>query len=238
LAFTSSFFDATEGVRLGVQALLFELERLAATRCTAVIALKSWDENSIAETNWFGMSGWQYKREDGEVVGILSEDEIKRCAERGGIALDSPVMHVEKTKGQWVPAKRIKPLRRRIEADLEQRAAESRAANPPKVTGYVPPRPSPTSKKQLNAITQGVQRGAVSLIQSVTSIAVYLTAKKPLHTCLKCEAEFSKYEILGKCPLCGEWAIVACEICGLESGAKRFVENDCKCPRCGGKVTV
>jgi hypothetical protein len=46
------------------------------------------------------MSGWQYKRQDGEVVGILSEDEIKHCAERGGISLDSPVRHEEKTKGK------------------------------------------------------------------------------------------------------------------------------------------
>ena len=181
------------------------------------------------------MSGWQYKRENGEIVGVLSEDEIKHCAERGGLALESPVMHEEKTRGQWVAASRITPLRKRIEAN-SQHAAESQ--KPQTMTGYIPPRPPKSSKTQLKAIGQGVQQAVVSVIQTVAAIANFLTAKKPLHVCLKCEAEFAQYEVLGKCPLCGEWAIVACEVCGLESGAKRFLENDGKCPRCGDKVKV
>lgn len=180
------------------------------------------------------MSGWQYKREDGEVVGILSEDEIKRCAERGGISLDSPVMHEEKTRGKWVPARKIKPLRNRIEAYAQEHAAPEETQPQPV---YVPPKPK-SSGAQLGALWGRIQGGSAAILTSVARVAESLTAKKPLHVCLKCEAEFAKYEVLGKCPLCGEWAVVACKICGLESGAKRFVENDCKCPRCGGKVNV
>jgi predicted RNA-binding Zn-ribbon protein involved in translation (DUF1610 family) len=183
------------------------------------------------------MSGWQYKRQDGEVVGILSEDEIKHCAERGGISLDSPVRHEEKTKGKWVAAKRFAPLRKRIEA-IEQQQREKEASEASPMAGYVPPPLASTAPSRLKVLSQGVAQVAMSTLHNVSAVANYLTAKKQLHVCLKCEGEFAMFEVLGKCPLCGEWAIVACETCGLESGAKRFVENDCKCPRCGSKVSI
>ncbi len=183
------------------------------------------------------MSGWQYKRADGEIVGILSDDEIKSCAERGGISLDSPVMHEEKTQGKWVAASRLMPLRKRIES-YQQRQAPPAPPGPMATGGYIPPAQPRISTVPLKTLAQGVQQTAISVIRTAISAIDQYTAKKSLHTCLKCEREFAKYEVLGKCPLCGEWAIVACETCGLESGAKRFVENECKCPRCGDKVTV
>ncbi len=183
------------------------------------------------------MSGWQYKRQDGEVIGILSEDEIKHCAERGGISLDSPVRHDEKTQGKWVAASRFEPLRKRIEAiEQEHRAKEAAEAAP--MTGYAPPPKASSSSSRLKELGQGVGQVASSVLHNVAAVANYLTTKKPLRVCLKCEGEFATYEVLGKCPLCGEWAIVSCETCGLESGAKGFVENECKCPRCGSKVSV
>ena len=183
------------------------------------------------------MSGWQYKREDGEVVGILSEDEIKHCAERGGISLDSPVMHEEKTQGRWVAASRIGPLRKRIEA-VEEQHRETLASESSPMASYVPPPQAKTPSTQLRVIRQGVERAAVSVFQKAAAVANFLTAKKPLYVCPKCEAEFTKFDVLGKCPLCGEWAVIACESCGLESGARTFVENVCKCPRCGAKVSL
>ncbi len=183
------------------------------------------------------MSGWHYKRENGEIVGILSEDEIKSCAQRGGITLDSPVMHEEHTRGQWVAAGRLKSLRKRIEASPPHREAQSAAA-PPAPSVYVPPPQPRIPPLPLKSLAAGIHGAASGAIGAMANVLERLAAKRQLHTCLKCEREFAKYEILGKCPLCGEWAVVACETCGLESGAKRFVENDCKCPRCGDKVTV
>jgi Zn finger protein HypA/HybF involved in hydrogenase expression len=183
------------------------------------------------------MSGWQYKRQDGEVIGILSEDEIKHCAERGGISLNSPVKHDEKTQGKWVAASRFEPLRKRIEAiERERREKEASEASP--IAEYVPPPEAKPSSSTLGVLGQGVAHVAISIFQNVAAVAHYLTAKKPLHACLKCEGEFASYEELGKCPLCGEWAVVVCETCGLESGAKRFVAIGCKCPRCGSKVSI
>lgn len=167
----------------------------------------------------------------------MSEDEIKRCAERGGITLDTPVMHDKKTHGKWVAASRITALRKRLEA-CQQRQVEAAAPEPQPMTGYVPPREPRTSLAQLTTIRRGVQHAASAVIHRVAAVAEFLTAKKPLHVCPKCEAEFAKYAVPGQCPLCGEWAVVACQACGLESGAKRFVENGFKCPRCGGKVKV
>lgn len=183
------------------------------------------------------MSGWQYKRENGEIVGILSEDEIKRCAERGGLALDTLILHEDKTRGEWVAAGRISALRKRIE-ESEQRQQAVETPPPQPTAGYVPPRPPKASVSQFKAIFRGVQQGSVHLGQKIAAVAEYLTARKPLHVCLKCEGEFAKYGVPGQCPLCGEWAVLACEGCGLESGAKRFVENGFKCPRCGAKVTL
>jgi len=183
------------------------------------------------------MSGWRYKREDGEVVGILSEDEIKHCAERGGISLNSPVMHEEMTKGEWVAASRIGPLRKRIEA-IDQKLRELEASKASPMAGYVPPPQVKTPWARLEGIRQGVENATVSVFQKAAAVADYLTTKPTLLVCIKCEAEFAKFEVSGKCPLCGEWAVVMCEGCGFESSAKQFVENDGKCPRCGSNVSV
>jgi len=183
------------------------------------------------------MSGWQYQRADGKVIGILSEDEIKNCARRGGISLDTPVMHDEKTHGQWVAARRIKALRALLEEN-QKPPAESAPPEPRVKAGYVPPRSPRPSISRLAAVGRGIQEAAGSVGRKIAAVAAYLTAKKPLHVCPKCSAEFAKYVVPGQCPLCGEWAIVACAGCGLEGGAKRFVENGFKCPRCGGKVAV
>ena len=196
------------------------------------IQVKPW-----CPSGWSAMSGWQYKRENGEIVGILSDDEIKHCAERGGLNLDSQVMHEEKTRGMWVAASRIEPLRNRIEA-IQQQCSESAATPPAVMAVYVPPAPPSASAVKLKTLGHGVQQAAASIVLSVTTALERLTAKPPLHVCEKCAGEFARYEVLGKCPLCGEWSIVACRSCGLQAGAKRFVENDCKCPRCGAKVSV
>ena len=77
------------------------------------------------------------------------------------------------------------------------------------MTGYVPPREPKTSP--VVSIGQHVQAAASGVIRSVAAVVENLAKKKPLHVCLKCDAEFARYDVLGKCPLCGEWAIVHCE---------------------------
>jgi len=32
--------------------------------------------------------------------------------------------------------------------------------------------------------------------------------------------------------------LVACGSCGFRAGARTFVENDCKCPRCQDRVSI
>ncbi len=184
------------------------------------------------------MSGWYYKL-DGkdQAVGPRSDDEMARCAARGGLKLDSLVMHEDKTNGQWIEARHVVGLRKRITASDAPQGDESKAD----VKGYVPPAERRWAAR-MTAMQQGLHEtaawasGATSAV--ATSLHTRLTTRAALHVCTKCGREFSHFHTAGRCPLCGEWEPFSCGVCGYASDAKPFVENKCKCPRCGNKVDV
>ena len=184
------------------------------------------------------MSGWYYERDDGEVLGPLSDDELKHCAERGGIALKSLVMHRQKTKGEWVLANKIGGLRGRIHA-----AAEAKQ----KVVAGRADEPSPGPRKPTWKTRMQVARilGTRSLVQMkdygaavATKFGDVVNTRTVSNVCASCGGEFTAYDNPGQCPLCGDWQSIVCTSCGLSASARRFVQSKCKCPRCGTKAGI
>ena len=180
------------------------------------------------------MSGWYYKLDDGEVVGLYSDDEIIHCAARGGIALDTPVKHEEKTKGEWVSASRITGLRTRIETSERSSAAPAPSVSP--VRGYDPSRRSWRSR--FAAVARGLQYGGGWCAGQAAAVATFLSKKSTSYVCTTCEKEFPAANSGGQCPVCGQLAKVVCGSCGFAAGVHRFSQADSDCPRCGTRVAL
>ena len=179
------------------------------------------------------MSGWYYKRDDGEVVGLYSDDEIIHCATRGGIALDSLVKHEEKTKGEWVSASRIGGLRTRIESSGRQSQKSTVA---PVIRGYDPARQSWQSRFSL--VRRWLQHAVGWFVGVASATATIISRKNTSYVCTTCEKEFAASSTGAQCPVCGQLAKVVCGSCGFAAGAHRFSQVDCECPRCGTKVAL
>lgn len=179
------------------------------------------------------VSGWQYKREDGVIVGILSDDEMKHCAERGGLSKATLVMHADKTNGKWVEVIHVNGLRERIES-VETEKARAAAAEP--ISVYIPPKPTWRERmKPLGKSLMAVATGATHAVRTVSDVFGKASGNT---VCSKCQGEFTRYSTPGQCPLCGEWVLIACGGCGYRAGARSFAENKCTCPRCGTKARI